>query len=132
MTDYLKSPLFQFKVGELIISLICAGIFLARSHPTTSVLLTQVVDFTIFGFILLNTVIIVTVVLQEAGQWSRTMFMIISGVGAVLYLVTSVIILVEYFGSNGTARHLIAGLATLFNCFVYGFDTFYIVTYFEG
>ncbi|KAG8320303.1 hypothetical protein J6590_071553 [Homalodisca vitripennis] len=65
MTDYLRSPVFQLKCVELLLGLVAIAFIIASATPSTSVFLTQVVHFTLFGYSLLDLLVIGGFFLRE-------------------------------------------------------------------
>ncbi|XP_075218025.1 uncharacterized protein LOC142322838 [Lycorma delicatula] len=128
MTEYLRSPLFQLKVGELILSLISAILFFTI-YPTDKVLLTNIVHLTVFGYILLNILVIFSVVIQE--PLSRSLFLLINGSGGILFIISGIIMVVEFVRLDISIRILAAGLIAILNGVVYCGDTYYIIMYFQ-
>ncbi|XP_046681861.1 uncharacterized protein LOC124368657 [Homalodisca vitripennis] len=126
MTDYLRSPVFQLKCVELLLGLVAIAFIIASATPSTSVFLTQVVHFTLFGYSLLDLLVIGGFFLRE--PVSKFLILVVSLSGALFSFVSAIVLIVGW-SQQDLGRLLISAIATILNTIAYAGDSYYIIRF---
>ncbi|XP_065201161.1 uncharacterized protein LOC135832094 [Planococcus citri] len=127
MLELLRSPFFVTKVVELALSIICSFL-LAGILPSDTIFQIEVVHTTIFGFVLVNLVVVLAFFFEE--PLSSRLAITISAVATAFHVVAAIIMFGYYLAETNVSRRILAAaFITLLDAVIFGADCFFTCRY---
>ncbi|XP_050433675.1 uncharacterized protein LOC126841318 [Adelges cooleyi] len=127
MTELTDSIVFRIKLLEVVLSVLSIVPFFGQAAwPANSALLSDLVLLTIYGYLGIGIVVLASLVRSESMSEKLTFYT--TAVGAILHLVSTVIVVLAIFNRDWTwDDRLVGGIFIAANAAAYGWDSYRIV-----